>query len=207
MTKEEELIAIGRVLAGEQEAFELLVIAHQTKVYNRCLRIVKNPEDASDLAQDAFLKAYQNLASFKGESGFSLWLYRLTTNVCLDFLRREKRREKVSLSYQDESGETLEMEIPDERFAPQKEILQGELLEAIQSGLAILSDEHRKILIMRELDGLSYDEIALFLGISSGTVKSRIARARQHLTKFLLEERNFSDYITSNKHKNNRKEG
>ena len=207
MTKEEELIVVGRVLAGESEAFEILVVANQKKVYNRCLRIVKNPEDANDLAQDAFLKAYQNLASFKGESGFSLWLYRLTTNVCLDFLRREKRREKVSLSYQDDSGDTIEIELPDERFTPHKEAERNEFLENFQQGLSSLSDEHRKILMMRELDGLTYDEIATFLGLSSGTVKSRIARARQHLTKILLENGNFSDYITSNKHTTLRKGG
>jgi len=200
MTREEELITVGRVLAGENEAFEILVIANQKKIYNRCLRIVKNPEDANDLAQDAFLKAYQNLASFKGESGFSLWLYRLTTNVCLDFLRREKRREKVSLSYQDDAGDTIEIEVPDERFTPHKEAERNEFLENIHQGLTSLSDEHRKILMMRELDGLSYDEIAAFLGLSPGTVKSRIARARQNLTKILLEDGNFSDYITSNKH-------
>lgn len=207
MTREEECIVIGRVLAGDTEAFEQLLLANQAKVYNRCLRIVKNPEDASDLAQDAFLKAYQNLASFKGESSFSLWLYRLTTNVCLDFLRREKRREKSSLTYQDEGGETLEIELPDERFMPDEQTEKKEVLEHIKAGLEQLSEEHRKILMMRELDGLSYDEIAEMLQLSVGTVKSRIARARQQLTKILIEERNFSDYLTSNKHRAKRKGG
>jgi len=191
VTKVKERETIDRVLSGDTEAFESLVLQNQRKIYNLCLRMTGNPEDASDLVQDAFLKAYQNLASFKGESGFSLWLYRLTSNVCIDHLRREKRREKSSLTYIDESGEAMELELPDERFAPETELERRQTAEGIQKGLDALTAEHRQILILREINGLSYDEIAEILAIHAGTVKSRIARARLNLRKILLEDGNF----------------
>lgn len=200
MTRTEERSTIDRVLSGETDAFELLVVHNQRKIYNLCLRMTGNPEDASDLTQDAFLKAYQNLSGFKGESGFSLWLYRLASNVCIDHLRREKRRARQSLTYQDESGDAVELELPDERFTPEGELDRRQIIEGIQAGLATLSEEHRQILVLREVNELSYDEIAALLEISAGTVKSRISRARVMLRKFLLEQGNFSDISSSEKY-------
>ena len=197
MTKEEVRAVIDRVLAGDADAFEVLVAANQRKVYNLCLRMTGNAEDAEDLAQEAFFRAYQNLASYKGESAFSAWLYRLTSNVCIDHLRRERKREKSSLTYLDESGAPQEIDIPDERFAPERTLERRQVGERIQEGLDTLTPEHRKILILRELGGLSYDEIAARLGLSAGTVKSRISRARQSLSKFLLEDWNFSVEMSS----------
>ena len=198
MTREEGAV-IGRVLGGEAEAFEILVRANQRKVYNLCLRMTGNSEDAEDLAQEAFLKAYQNLGSFKGESGFGPWLYRLASNVCIDHLRREKRREKGSLTYIDESGAALEIEVPDERFSPAVALDRRQTQERVQQGLAALTPEHRSILVLREMSGLSYDEIADALGLSAGTVKSRISRARLALCKILLYEGNFSEGNPSGK--------
>ena len=197
MTREEEAI-IQRVLSGETEAFEALVLANQRKVYNLCLRMTGNPEDAEDLAQEAFVKAYQNLGSFKGESGFGPWLYRLASNVCIDHLRREKRREKSSLTYLDESGTAAEIELPDERFSPETSLERRQTEEHVQRGLSALTPEHRRILILREFSELSYDEIADALGLSAGTVKSRISRARLALSKILLQGGNFSDGNSSN---------
>ena len=185
--------------AGEIAAFETLVLANQDKIYRLCFRMTKNAEDASDLAQEAFLKAYQNLESFKGDSSFSLWLYRLTSNLCIDFLRRAKRRVHYSLSVQDEVGELVEMEIADERFSPEASLEKRETADSIARGLELLGEEHRKILIMRELDGLSYDEIAALLELNLGTVKSRIARARQNMVRFLCEDGNFPEAIASSK--------
>ena len=197
LTREEERDIIKRVLSGETQVCETLVLANQRNIYNLCFRMTRNPEDANDLAQDAFLKAYQNLAGFKGDSSFSLWIYRLTSNLCIDFLRKEKRRTKSSLTYLDDAGETQELEIVDERFTPERALEKTEAIEQLQKGLDTLTAEHREILLMREIDGLSYDEIAEVLNISSGTVKSRIARARQNLTKLLLEERNFFEKTSS----------
>ena len=198
MTKEEGAI-IQRVLAGEAEAFETLVLANQRKVYHLCLRMTGNQEDAEDLAQEAFLKAFQNLESFKGESGFGPWLYRLASNVCIDHLRREKRREKSTLTYLDDAGVAVEIELPAERFSPAVALDKRQVQERVQQGLDALTSEHRSILVLRELSGLSYDEIGSALGLSAGTVKSRISRARLALTKILVHDGNFSEGDSSRK--------
>ena len=192
MTREEEARILARIGDGETEAFEMLVKAHERKVYSLCLRMTGTPEDAEDLAQEAFVRAYQSISGFKGESGFGSWLYRLAKNICIDFLRREKRREKSSLTYLDEGGNAVEMEVPDERFTPEGAFAQRQMAEAIGRGLDTLTPEHRDILILREIHGKSYDEIAAALAITAGTVKSRISRARMVLCKFLLEDGNFS---------------
>lgn len=199
MTREEERGVIDRILQGDANAFEVLVVANQRSVYNVCLRMTKNQEDAYDLSQEAFLRAYNSLGSFKGESSFSAWLYRLASNICIDFLRREKRRDNVSLTYEDDAGSTLELELPDERFSPVSALERREMAEYIRAGLNTLTEEHRQILTMREIDGLRYDEIAVVLGVSAGTVKSRISRARQSLVKFLSANGNFSIGESSNR--------
>ncbi|MCL2568521.1 MAG: sigma-70 family RNA polymerase sigma factor [Oscillospiraceae bacterium] len=207
MTREEERAVIERVLAGESEAFETLLLANQRKVYNLCLRMTGNAEDAEDLAQEAFWKAYQNLAGFKGESGFGPWLYRLASNVCIDHLRREKRREKSSLTYQDESGAAVDIEVPDERFMPETMLDRRQVQESIQRGLDTLTPEHRNILVLREINGLSYEEIGETLELEAGTVKSRISRARIALSKFLLQDGNISEKNSSLEHREERGEG
>jgi len=207
VTREEERAVIERVLAGESEAFETLLLANQRKVYNLCLRMTGNAEDAEDLAQEAFWKAYQNLAGFKGESGFGPWLYRLASNVCIDHLRREKRREKSSLTYQDESGAAVDIEVPDERFMPETMLDRRQVQESIQRGLDTLTPEHRNILVLREINGLSYEEIGETLELEAGTVKSRISRARIALSKFLLQDGNISEKNSSLEHREERGEG
>jgi len=207
VTREEERAVIGRVLNGETAAFETLLRANQRKVYNLCFRMTGSQEDAEDLAQEAFLRAYQSLSGFKGESGFGPWLYRLTSNVCIDHLRREKRREKSSLTYLDESGAQVEMEVPDERFMPEAIFERQQVQASIQRGLGTLTTEHRAILVLREINGLSYDEIGEALGLSAGTVKSRISRARLALSKFLLSEGNFPVGNSSEKQTEERGDG
>lgn len=195
--KKDERDIIDRVLSGDANAFTALIEVNERKIYNLCYRMTGNAQDAEDLAQDAFLKAYQNLSSFKGDSGFSLWLYRLTTNLCIDHLRREKRRTKQSLTQLDESGEVIELELADERFSPDAMLEQRQITEYISAGLDTLSIEHRTVLLLREINGLSYEEIASTLELNAGTVKSRISRARNALCKFLLDKGNFSDSMPS----------
>ena len=197
MTREEEERVVARVLAGDVNAFESLVLANQRKVYNLCFRMTGNASDAEDLAQDAFIRAYNSLGSFKGESSFSKWLYRLTSNVCIDHLRREKRRDVGSLTFFDETGTAQELELPDTRFTPETALERREAEASIQRGLNSLSAEHREILIMREIEGLSYDEIGAILGLIPGTVKSRISRARLNLSKFLMSTGNISQGSSS----------
>ncbi|MBE6957013.1 MAG: sigma-70 family RNA polymerase sigma factor [Ruminococcaceae bacterium] len=187
---EQELVSRAR--AGDDKAFEQLMLDNQTRIYNLTLRMTGNPEDALDLAQEAFLNAWKGLKFFKGDSTFATWLYRLATNACLDHLRKRKRRQDVWLPQLADDEDDSLPDVPDERYRPDTTYERQERLEALQQGLAKLSDEHRQVLVMRELDGLSYQEIGDVLDLEAGTVKSRIARARLALRKILLETGNFS---------------
>ena len=193
---EQELVS--RAKAGDQDAFEQLVLDNQNRVYSLALRMVNDREEAADLAQEAFLKAWQGLPSFQGESSFSTWVYRLATNVCIDFLRRQKRRQEIEpvASIDDEESGWTEPSDPDQD--PQRHLERAELHRAVARGLEALPDHHRQVLVMREVSGLSYQEIGRALELDLGTVKSRIARARQMLRKILLAEGNLFDLPPSN---------
>lgn len=190
MTREEELRTVESVLGGDVNAFETLVLSYEKNVYNLALRMVKNPEDASDMAQEAFIRAYNSLASFRGESKFSVWLYRIVSNVCLDFLRSRTRHPTVSLSVENDEGEETELDIPDESQSPEALLERRLTRDSVRRGLDALSEEYRQILLLREIQGLSYDEIAETLSMELGTVKSRIFRARKKLCDFLLRDGN-----------------
>ena len=201
MTREEELEIIVKVRSGDADAFEALVLEHQNKVYSLALRMVGNEEDARDMAQEAFIRAFNSLGSFRGESKFSVWLYRLTSNICIDFLRGRAKRRMVSLSWEDEDGDEGELEIPDERFSPEAGLERSELREAVRRGLEQLTPEYREILLLREINGLSYDEIGRALNLEEGTVKSRIFRARKKLCEILVREGNIPGQGASNERK------
>ncbi len=197
MTVEEEQALIRRVQSGDAAAFEPLLTAYEKGVYNLCLRMVKNPADAEDLAQESFLKAYRGLGAYRAESRFSLWLYRIASNLCLDFLRQQKRRPTAPLQTEDEDGEERETEIPDERYQPERLLEQKLTQESLRRGLDALPPEFRQVLLLRELQGLSYEEIGAVTGLESGTVKSRIFRARKKLCTYLQHDGNLPDWITS----------
>ncbi|MEG1164959.1 MAG: sigma-70 family RNA polymerase sigma factor, partial [Oscillospiraceae bacterium] len=148
-----------------------------------------------------FIKAYNSLGSFRGDSRFSVWLYRLTTNVCLDFLRSEGRKSHNSLTFMGDDEDSKELEIPDDRFSPETLVEKKELRERLSHGLMRLPKDYRAILLLREIDGLSYDEIAAALSLEEGTVKSRIFRARKKLCSILSDDGNFSTKVSSKKTK------
>jgi len=180
---------------GDQEAFAELVRLYEKKVFALTARMCKNPDDAAEAAQEAFLAAWQELPSFRGDSAFSTWLYRLASNACIDLRRREGRHwDAAGPSFNDEDHP---VDIPDTAATPQELSERRELREEIEAGLASLSPEHRQVLILREIHQLAYDEIAKVLQLDQGTVKSRINRARKHLRNFLLQRGNFSDFAPS----------
>ena len=184
-----ELVVLAK--AGDQDAFEQLVRDNEKRIYNLVLRMVGNPEDALDLSQESFLKAWKGLPSFKGDSAFSTWVYRLASNTCLDFLRRRKRQQEAvgaPLSLDDEDAPPPPS---DENSQPEVQLERTERSLALKKALDALPDHHRQVLILRELSGLSYQEISDTLDLDIGTVKSRLTRARLSLRKILLEDGNF----------------
>ena len=199
MTREQELTIIRRVQHGDVNAFELLVAAYEKNVFNVALQMVGNREDAQDMAQEAFLKAYNSLSSFRGDSKFSSWLYRIVSNVCLDFKRRQGRRPSSSLTVEDDEGETLELDIADESQSPEMLLERGLTRDAVRRGLNALPPDYKQILLLREIQGLSYDEISDVLDLEVGTVKSRIFRARKRLCAFLMEDGNIPEFSASGK--------
>ena len=197
MTREEEAVLVQRIQAGDETAFAEMMEAYQTQMYNLALRTVGNPEDAADMTQEAFLRAYRAMGSFRGESKLSVWLYRLTTNVCIDFLRSKGRKPTVSLTMENEDEEPQELDVADERFDPVEEFQRKELRRSVQRGLQALPEDSRVILILRELEGLSYAEIGERLQLEEGTVKSRLFRARKKLCEFLRQDGNLPDTYAS----------
>lgn len=182
---------------GDAASFEELVKLHQTRVYNLALRMSGNSEDALDLSQEVFFRIYKALPLFKEQSAFSTWVYSIASNVCIDFVRKQSKLKTVSLS-SDSETDAIALEIPDNRYQPELEYEKAELREAISAGLSSLSDEHREILVLREICGLSYQEICDALDLEGGTVKSRLSRARNQLCVFL---RNMPAKKTSKKEK------
>lgn len=198
--EEKELIV--RAKNGDQDAFGQLVLAHQNKVYTLCVHMVTDREEAADLAQEAFLKAWRNLASFHEKSSFATWMHRLTTNVCLDFLRKQSRRQNISVTVSLDDEETGWTEPADHRQDPQEHLEREEQKQTLARALNELPEPQRRILLMREVAGMSYQEIAEALDADLGTIKSRIARSRERLRKILVHSGNFFDRDSSNDMKN-----
>lgn len=185
----DEKAVIRQVLDGDTDAFSHLVTAYEKQVYNLCLRMVSGPEDAADLTQEAFVKAWQGLRFYKFEASFSTWLYRLTTNLCIDHLRRQKRRQTVSLTVDGDDG-VEEMELSSGEPEPEEVVLEQERRQALADAMAKLEEQDRALLTLRVVEELSYEQIAEVLDIKAGTVKSRLSRTRDRLRKILQEDGN-----------------
>jgi RNA polymerase sigma-70 factor (ECF subfamily) len=182
----DDLQIISKFKEGERLAFEDLILKYQDKIYNLCRHMLGNAHDAEDAAQDTFIKAYQNLNNFKPNASFYTWLYRIAVNTCLDYKKRPffesifKHSAETEESFQERaSGEP----------SPEK-LYENKLLGvALYKSLARLSPKLRAAIILKEIEGLSYEEVAEVLDVSSGTVKSRISRAREELKRLMKEIR------------------
>ncbi len=178
---------------GDEVAFSRLVDAHQNAVYSVALGFFKNREDALDAAQETFLKAWRSIDSFRGDSAFSTWILKIAYNVCLDTVRKKKRHDAVSLTVEDDDGETRELDITDEQISasPERSAERRETVLLVRRAIDTLPYDQRTVLILRDMEDCTYEEIARILNLDLGTVKSRINRARTKLKK-VLETWNFS---------------
>lgn len=182
MSKTLDELLVERAKKGDVAAFEQLIAQYQKSVYNTAFRLTGNHEDASDVAQEAFVKVYTSLPDFRGDSSFKTWLFRIVHNACNDELRKRIRKRTSSLSdiVFNEDGD-LSRQIPDPSDGPEQSLDRIETQRVVQQSINELDDEYRIVVVMREIQGLSYNEIADALGINLGTVKSRLNRARHAL--------------------------
>jgi RNA polymerase sigma-70 factor (ECF subfamily) len=185
---EKELI--NRAKKGDIEAFEQLIEGCQKKVFNIAFRMLGNYDDASELAQEVFLKAYKSIKNFKGDSLFNTWIYKVTTNACLDEIRKRKNKKVVSLDEDVEiGGNEIKRQIKDDSPGPELAAEDNELKRAVKDSINMLSEEYRTVIVLRDIQGFSYEEIANIIKCPEGTVKSRINRARQALKKILQKKK------------------
>ena len=195
MILQDELL-IRRAQRGDADAFEQLLLEHQKNVYNLCYRMAGNPDDAMDLSQETFLRAWRCLDQYQFASAFSTWLYRLCSNICIDFLRRRRRQQTVPLTFEDADGEEQTYAVPDAQPLPEEQVELKLTRETLAAAMAQLLPEHRAVLQLRVVNEMSYEQIADVLDIQIGTVKSRLSRARNQLKK-ILERGNLSRRASS----------
>ena len=192
---QDELL-IRRAQRGDADAFEQLLLEPQKNVYNLCYRMAGNPDDAMDLSQETFLRAWRCLDQYQFASAFSTWLYRLCSNICIDFLRRRRRQQTVPLTFEDADGEEQTYAVPDAQPLPEEQVELKLTRETLAAAMAQLLPEHRAVLQLRVVNEMSYEQIADVLDIQIGTVKSRLSRARNQLKK-ILERGNLSRRASS----------
>lgn len=198
--EEKELIL--RCQRGDEAAFEALIHAHEKRVYTLCRRMCRNEDDALEAAQDTFLAVWRGIGAFRADAAFSTWLYRLATNACLDLLRREKKRSgDVPLDAAEAPNSLADGAMP-----PEEAAVRADTRRMVREALFALPDDYRQVLLLREAEQLSYQEIAAVAGLELGTVKSRISRARQALRNHLAASGNFFEPAPSNQTKPGRKE-
>jgi len=190
-------LLVKRSKSGDIEAFEQLIFDYQKKAYNIALRVMGNQEDAKDMCQEAFIRIFKSIEGFKEQSSFSTWMYRIVTNVCLDEIRKKKKSETVSLdgTYETENGQ-IHFETVSDDDTPEEAYIRIEKKRIVLKSINELSEEYKTVIVLRDIQGFSYEEIANILCCSIGTVKSRINRGRNTLKdklKTALELSSHSD--------------
>ena len=178
---------IKRAKKGCVNSFEALILSCKEKAYNIALRYMKNEEDALDALQESFIKIYRHLPKFNEQSRFDTWVYRIVVNSCNDMLRKNSKISYSDNIYRSDDENDVEIEIADNAPGPEKTLERKEDSKYIIECLNKLNDEHREIVVLRDINGFSYEEIAEILDCSIGTVKSKISRARQKFKEVYLE--------------------
>jgi len=179
---EDDRRLIEQCLGGRSEAFGELVYRYQARLYNAVIRVVDHVDDAADIVQDAFLNAYESLQSFKGDAEFFTWLYRIAFNTAISLKR--KKRPVLSLGASGNDG-GLDPDDPSEYIQPGKALQRREEEALLQEAINRLSHEHREVLVLKDLEGLRYEDIAEILSVPIGTIRSRLHRARLELRELL----------------------
>src|SRR3954451_6880100 len=172
---------------GEMAAFEELVARHRDKIYARAFSMMRNEEEAVDLSQEAWVKSWQRLKQFQGESSFGTWMTRIVINLCLDQLRKRKRQRTESIEEMNEESGGVERQMPVVVTNPTERLERGELRKKIDAALSQLSHEHRTVLVLHEFEEMEYKEIAKTMGCSIGTVMSRLFYARRKMAAILAD--------------------
>lgn len=186
-TKEEQLL-LQRAKEGDTDSFEALILGCQSRAYHIAYRYLSNEEDALDAVQESFIKIFRYLNKFQGKCRFDTWVHRIVVNTCNDMLRKNSSRKILDSLYKVEDEKETLMEIPDSSHSPEVVFEKDERMRQIIHALDQLNQEHRIILLLRDMEGFSYEEISEILDCSIGTVKSRINRARIKLREILLEQ-------------------
>jgi RNA polymerase sigma-70 factor (ECF subfamily) len=179
-----EAALVQRAKAHDRAAFNEIVLRYKSKIYNYIFRMVHHPLDAEDLTQETFVRAYVSLHSFQSRASLNTWLFRIATNLCIDYSRKAKKTQglMLSMSQEDaEDGEESQREIPDLAFDPQRLLLNKELGKRLDEALRALPEKLRTVVLLYDIEGLSYDEITGIVGCPLGTVKSRLFNARSAL--------------------------
>ena len=185
---EKELLKLAK--DGYTDAFEKLIDAHQQKIYNISLRMLGNEHDAFDASQDTLLKAFKYLNNFKENSSFSTWLYKIAVNTCLDHIQKSKRVNITSLNQTvDLKDNETEIQYEDLNQNVEKDVLRNERERALYEALNQLPEKQREMIILRDIEGFSYEDIASIKNLNIGTVKSKISRARLSLKELLLKNK------------------
>jgi|SRR5579863_8359097 len=184
-TSDEQLVDAAR--KGEMGAFEELVARHRDKIYARAFSMMRNEDEAIDLSQEAWVKSWQRLEQFHGESSFGTWVTRIVINLCLDQLRKRKRHQTESIEEMDEESGGVERQMPAVTVNPTERLERGELRAKIDDALKQLSHEHRTALVLHEFEDMDYKEIAKTMNCSIGTVMSRLFYARRKMAALLAD--------------------
>lgn len=193
MADDIEKTLLNKAKQGNIIAFEKLIISHEKTVYNIAYRMFNNEEDAKDIAQEVFIKIYKNLNKFDGNCKISTWIHRITVNTCIDELRKRKGKETSSIdSLIDLDDGEVQKQYTDNSFNPEQSLINKEDIEDLKNAINLLSENHKTLIVLRDIQGLSYNEISEITQISLGTIKSRISRARIQLKNIIMNNKELS---------------